>query len=34
MVKGEIKTIKELKRKLRVEGYSAGAIREICKWYE
>jgi hypothetical protein len=34
MVKGEIKTVKELKRKLIVEGYSTRATQEICKWYE
>jgi microsomal dipeptidase-like Zn-dependent dipeptidase len=31
---GEIKSIKKLKKKLKEEGYSYKAIREICKWYE
>jgi microsomal dipeptidase-like Zn-dependent dipeptidase len=30
----EVKSIRKLKKRLRKEGYSEEAIREICRWYE
>jgi hypothetical protein len=32
--KSEIRTIEDLKKRLRKERYSEKAIKEICKWYE
>lgn len=34
MSESETRTIEDLKKKLRKEGYSEKAIKEICKWYE
>jgi hypothetical protein len=30
----EIRTIEDLKKRLRKERYSEKAIKEICKWYD